>query len=187
MSEIIRRIDLRNMSEQNNYFVVFAARSSTGGTGLPGHAFVVWGVENSSASMSSQQAFGFYPDSSSSVGVLLSDIRGSLVDEATTFDPSTELTARLIAQVNSPVFAASQAQIGVWRTNDYNLYAQNCIHFSRSVAIAIGLFPPTVGTLELPHTYMERLIEQASRGTIGHFSNGTTRSTNSLSISVHLG
>jgi len=68
------------------------------------------------------------------------------------------LTARLIVQTNKGPFFSSQHLIDEWRTSDYNLYKKNCIHFVRSVALSLGLFPPPVPTLQLPSSYMKDLV-----------------------------
>src|SRR5689334_3337225 len=57
-----RSLDLATMTESSgNYYVVFCARKS-GSSGGVGHAFVVWGKEDSGKKLSSAQSFGFYPE-----------------------------------------------------------------------------------------------------------------------------
>ena len=177
MSESLRMFDLRNSTDAdgNNYYVVFCSRDSEGSGGFPGHAYVVWGTEDSSAAMSSQKAFGFYPQDESATGevaALFTDIPGALVDDAlkktspttglSSFANSTLSTARLIVQVNQAPFASSQAEVDTWRTADYNLFAKNCIDFVHAVAVDLGLFPPDVGLAEFPTTYLDHLIENST-------------------------
>ena len=151
------------------------ARASDGSSGLPGHAYVVWGVEDSSAAMSTQRAFGFYPQDESAAGevaAVFTDVTGNLVDEAlkktspttglSSFADSSLLTARLIVQVNQTSFAASQGEIDTWKTSDYNLFANNCIDFVHAVAVDVGLFPPAVGPLQVPSSYLDVLIANST-------------------------
>ncbi|CAB1083586.1 hypothetical protein D1AOALGA4SA_11139 [Olavius algarvensis Delta 1 endosymbiont] len=166
MSEMIRRIDLRTMSEENTYYVVFAARDSEGSSRKPGHAFVTWGVEDSATSMSSQVAFGLYPDPDDGLSYLFSSVTGELRNEAEDFNPSS-LTARLIAKVNSGPFENSKEQIDRWKTEDYNLYTKNCIHFCHAVAKSIALFPPDVDLFQLPETYLKELITNSANNLHG--------------------
>lgn len=159
--EILKEIDLRNSTDAdgNNYFVVFCSRNSPNPTTLPGHAYVVWGIEDAANSRSSQKSFGFYPDPDESSKVVLSSVPGKLLDEATQGVPSTFLTARLIAQVNKQPYTDSQSQIDIWRTSEYNLFSRNCINFVQAVATTLGLFPPEVESFSLPTNYLEKLIE----------------------------
>jgi hypothetical protein len=165
MTEVLRKIDARTGTDAdgNNYYVVFCARDSDNSSAKPGHAFVVWGIEDNTAAISSQQAFGFYPDASDESKAAFGTVSGQLVDEATKNTPSSLLTARLIVQVNKDPFETSQVEITTWQTSDYNLFSKNCISFARAVAVAIGLFPPPVATVELPTTYLDDLIENASQ------------------------
>jgi hypothetical protein len=162
MSGIIRHIDLRTMSGTNTYYIVFAARGSSGSSGKPGHAFVVWGTEDSGNSISVQKAWGLYPDASM-VKAIFGTVPGNLANEAfVEGSTSTNFTARLIVKVNSTIFKESQEVINDWKTSDYNLYAKNCIHFCRNVAVRIALFPPDVGLFELPEEYLKELINNST-------------------------
>ena len=158
--EILKKLDLRTSTDAdgNKYFIVFCARESDNPTALPGHAYVVWGVENAASNMSSQKSFGFYPDPNDASKAVFTTVSGTLVNEATQNASSSLLTARLIAQVNKQPYTDSQSQIALWQTSDYNLFSNNCISFVRSVALSIGLFPPDIGTFNTPTKYLEKLI-----------------------------
>jgi hypothetical protein len=163
LSEVIRRLDARRAgpSGPNQYFVVFCSRDSPG-SGLPGHAYVVWGVEDASTGRSSQAAFGFYPQEGDELRAAFSDVPGRLVDEANNSASSSFLTARLIVQVDPVDFDDSQGQIAVWRTSTYNLFGRNCIGFAHAVASALGLFPPQPSSFDTPSEYLRELIEQTT-------------------------
>lgn len=157
MSEIIRHLDLRTMSEVNTHYIVFAARTGTGSTGKPGHAFVVWGKEDSGNSISLQKGYGLYPDdTTSALKVIFGTVPGNFANEA--LKSSSSFTARLITKVNQNTFKKSQEVIDEWKTSDYNLYTKNCINFCRAVALRIELFPPPIGLFQLPDEYLKELI-----------------------------
>jgi hypothetical protein len=164
MSETLQHLDARigTDSDGNNYYIVFCSRDSDNSSTKPGHAFVVWGVENGVEGISSEKAFGFYPNEDSDENeALFTEATGAIVNEATKNTPSNLLTARLIVRVNKDAFTASQDEILVWKTTDYNLFGDHCIKFAHAVAVAAGLFPPEVGTFTLPTTYLNELIQNS--------------------------
>jgi hypothetical protein len=166
MAETVKTIDARTMTDADGstYWVVFCARKSDNIASKPGHAFVVWGVEDASAARSRQEAFGFYPDSHDDSNPLFGSMSGEICDEASKapgLARESLWTARLIVQVNKPVYNDSIRVIEQWRTSDYSLYKRNCIHFAHDVAVSMGLLPPEVGFLENPTAYMLDLIERA--------------------------
>ncbi len=164
MAEAFRSLDSRFTvdADGSNYYVVFCARRSDNVATKPGHAFVVWGKEDTGAAMSSQRAFGFYPEEGNGLKAIFATVPGKLTDEAIKATPSNLLTARIIVRTNKQAFEASQSQIEKWKTSDYNLYERNCISFAKSVAMELSLkgFPPD--TAELPPTYFERLITEVN-------------------------
>jgi hypothetical protein len=166
MADAFRTVDARNSTDAdgNSYYVVFCARDSDNPTTKPGHAYVVWGVEDSSAAMSSQKAFGFYPDPSNESSAIFGTVPGQLADEWEKQPSLSLLTARLIVQVNKDPYNASQAVIDNWTTSDYNLYTQNCMNFARAVAVSLGLFPPPIAAAQFPTSYLEDLIQNTSQG-----------------------
>ena len=165
MPEILKKIDARisTDADSNNYYIAFCSRDSSNPSNKPGHAFVLWGIEDSGSAMSSEKAFGFYPDENDELKAVFNyDVPGELKDGAINSSPSSLLTARLIVQVNKSPFFNSQSKIDEWRTSDYNLYSKNCIHFVRSVAVSLGLFPPPIGTFQVPTLYLNELIKNTS-------------------------
>ena len=159
--EVLIKIDARNSSDAdgNNYFIVFCSRKSENLLTKPGHAFVIWGIEDNQTQMSTQTSFGFYPDEDNEFKALFSTVPGRLVDEAKKQTPSRLFTARMIVQVNRESFFSSQSAIDDWKTSNYDLYSKNCMHFVREIALNLGLFPPTVTSFELPSEYLQKLIE----------------------------
>jgi hypothetical protein len=144
-------IDKTNMSEANNYYLIFISR----GESMVGHAFVAWGKEDWAQQQSVIQAFGFYPKDGKGV---LSYVPGKIVDDLVS--GSLHQATKLISvKVNSDVFNSAKQKISQWETQDYNVMKKNCIDFVIDVATSAGVKVPSRGSLELPEDYLERLID----------------------------
>lgn len=159
-AEILRSLDarFRPSDSDGSYFIVVAARKPD----LPspsGHAFIVWGREDASAQMSSQASFGFYPkDGVDMQTVLGSDVPGDVLRESLESTNHQRISGRLIVQVNKEYYENAQAHIAAWRTNDYNLYARNCISFAKDVASTIGLLGTDIPVNQLPANFFDALV-----------------------------
>ena len=110
-AETLRSLDarFRPSEDSGNYFIVVATRRPD----LPspsGHAFIVWGKEDSSAQLSSQVTFGFYPkDGIDAQTILGSDVPGDIVAESLESTNHQRISGRLIVQVNKEDFDKSCA------------------------------------------------------------------------------
>lgn len=157
MAETVFTLDARvtDDSVQGSFYVVLAARRSAG-AGV-GHAFVVWGVEDPQAQMSSQKAYGFYPDGMGKA-IFGGNVPGDVVNEATKGPHAALLTSRLIVRVNKAAYDDSQKLIAGWETQDYNLYDHNCVFFTKSVAEQIGLVGLPDPTATLPVDYYVTVV-----------------------------
>jgi hypothetical protein len=157
MAETVLSLDARVTDDAplGAFYIVLAARESDG-LGV-GHAFVVWGIEDPQALMSSAKAYGFYPDGVGKA-VFGADVPGSIVDEATKGPNQASLTSRVIVRINKFEYDASQALIATWATQDYNLYNQNCVFFTRAVAEAVGLRGLPDPTAQLPVGYYAAVL-----------------------------
>lgn len=169
---IVKSFDARLYEDGNpsKFYLVFCARRSAVPTGLPGHAYLVWGKEDAADQMSSQEAFGFYHNAASPIGVVLGrDVPGELRDEAIKPAPSQLVLGRLIVQVLKPDYEMARAEQAKWKTEDYNLYKRNCISFASAVGSAIGLkgIPPEVA--EWPADYFVSLVDQATSRSNGQW------------------
>lgn len=158
MAETVVTLDARVTDDSafGNFYVVLAARSSQG-AGV-GHAFVVWGIEDPGAQMSSANAYGFYPDGMGKA-IFGADVPGAIVDEATKGPNHALLSSRLIVRVGKAEFEASQHLIADWETQDYNLYNRNCVFFTKAVAESIGLTGLSDPTAKLPVEYYASVVE----------------------------
>ncbi len=163
-AEILRSLDARFRPGDINgsYFIVVAARKPD----LPspsGHAFIVWGREDAGAKMSSQMSYGFYPRDGVDVQTVLgSDVPGDVLRESLESTNHQRLSGRLIIQVNKEDYDNSQARIALWRTNEYNLYARNCISFAKDVASTIGLAGTDIPVDQLPANFFTALVQGVS-------------------------
>lgn len=169
---VVKDFDARLYEDGNasKFYLVFCARRSVGQTGLPGHAYVVWGKEDAAAQLSSQEAFGFYNNAASPIGVVLGrDVPGELRDEAVKPAPSQLVLGRLIVQILQADYELARAEQVKWHTEDYNLYKRNCISFASAVAGVIGLrgIPPEVA--EWPADYFVSLADQAKSRSTGRW------------------
>lgn len=159
-AETLRSLDARFRPSENGnkYFIVLAARRPD----LPspsGHAFIVWGKEDATAQMSSQATFGFYPKNSIDLEVVLGEsVPGDVLAESLESTNHQRISGRLIVEVNREDYEKAQARIAPWKTNDYNLYAQNCISFAKDVAETIGLQGTTISVNQLPANFFTALI-----------------------------
>lgn len=153
-----KTIDRRTMSDGSGsrYFVVLCAR----GGSATGHAFVVWGMEDAQKAMSSQEGHGFY--SKNGEAGLFGPVPGELKDEAVKKSIS-QISDRLIVEVDRKVYEASRTAISRWATTDYRLFGTNCISFAADVARTMGLSTPPQGSLTFPAAFLQKLIQMNGR------------------------
>ena len=147
-----KSVDSRTYSDQTNnkYYLVFCAR----GGSSAGHAFVVWGIQDSSRGVSTSEAFGFYPKEGTG---MLGRIPGEIRNEA--FSGKMKyITDRLIVQVDKSVYDRTHTAIREWSTVYYDLYSPNCINFVMSVARDANLRVPPKGNFTSPSGYVQTLI-----------------------------
>lgn len=163
-AETLRSLDARYRStdDGSKYFIVVAARRPD----LPspsGHAFIVWGKEDAAAKMSSQSAFGFYPKHGLDSDVILGDnVPGDLVAESLESTNHQRISGRLIVQVDRADYEKALARIAPWKTDDYNLYAQNCISFAKDIAETIGLQGTDIQVDQLPANFFTALATRVA-------------------------
>ena len=144
-------IDKTNMSEANNYYLIFISR----GESMVGHAFVAWGKESWAQQQSVIEAFGFYPKDGKGI---LSSVPGKIVDDLLS-GSLNQATQLISVKVNSDVFNRAKQKISKWETKDYNVMKKNCIDFVIDVAKLAGVTVPVRGSIELPEDYLKRLID----------------------------
>ncbi|MBW4473832.1 MAG: hypothetical protein KME45_26155 [Stenomitos rutilans HA7619-LM2] len=147
-----KSVDQRTYSDytNNKYYLVFCAR----GGSSTGHAFVVWGIQDSGRGTSTYKAFGFYPSQGTGA---FGQVPGQIRNEAFS-GKMNKITDRLIVQVDKAVYDRTQRAISEWRTTNYDLFSTNCINFVMSVARDAGLRVPQRDSTTFPSDYVQALI-----------------------------
>src|SRR3954469_4813074 len=115
----VKNVDLRRIEEPSTYYIGFVGRS-----GLVGHAFVLFGIEDAATRSSSYKAFGFYPldyqAGSSGSGPDLPNLThafgvvpGIIVNEVKqkSLDNATDM---LLVRVNAEAYQKANDELGAW-------------------------------------------------------------------------
>lgn len=110
---VVKTIDKRTYSEESSYFLCFVGKPIKLTKGSPGHAFVVYGVEDAQKRMSTAEAWGQYPATKIAIGT----VPGGIVNEAMRGNTGNGLS-RLIVKVNSPDYRKAQAILARWKRKD---------------------------------------------------------------------
>ena len=142
----VKKIDIRTASEEDRYFLVFCARDDTATSkSMTGHAFLVLGKDDHAAKLSSQIAFGLYPEKSGAVEMVksrLGPVPGKFLDEVMN-GSLTATTYRLIVEVNSAQYRDAMHIRDQWaKRGEYRLLERDCVSFIESVAKKVGLKTP---------------------------------------------
>ena len=145
----VKQVDRRNASEATSYYLTFCARS-----GMPGHAFVVWGREDPTMGACVMHAYGMWPAKNA---IAIGEVPGRIVDEATTGSLAAT-TDRLIVRVNSDAFERAEAVRENWLGRDYELTSSVCVTFTAEVSQAIGLEVPQRWKALLPQAFIRALM-----------------------------
>jgi hypothetical protein len=174
-------IVLSKSDDANRYFVVFAARGSTVETrSWTGHAFVVWGIEDTRTQQSSYRAYGMYPkdpnedgDKNAGFGAVPQEILrmvfggpGELRDEAPKMHSVGAITHDLIVEVNKGQYDQSfgLAMMTLARPSDFKLLKSDCVTFMSGIALnLLGQDVPARDLANsLPQTFVVDLIRSVS-------------------------
>ena len=154
---VVKVIDRRNRSEENQYYIVLCARDG----GVASHAFVVWGTDDAEKRICSSAAFGLYPrENASRVRILtLGTVPGEIANEALRGKGSSS-TVRLIVKVNSDQYAATQKIRAKWAARGkYKLLTRDCVTFTSTVAKSLGLRLPSRAGNVLPQGFIRSLVQ----------------------------
>ena len=157
------RTSVSSESEEqvDRYFVVFSAR----GGSITGHAYVVWGREDSERQMSTQECYGLYPDKNESKRIILGSVRAKLFD-GDCWNSSSSV--RLIVELDRDLYMKSLEVYDEWKketqdtTTEYHVLWRNCVTFVKAVADSIGLDTPD-DQFALPQRFVSGLIDRLQR------------------------
>ena len=181
-------------------YVVFAARDPRISPAAiaadkfsPGHTYVVWGVENPEKKVSEVDAYGFYMTGGTVPKAIIGTVPGALLDEiGDDFRVGGLSTSehRMIMRVDKEQWDNTRKVLDTWKKKDsYKLGQDDCITFMQAVGTALKIPMPVRGT-DLPPTYLERVITQATSpnklglGTNGSIMYSPTRHTGTTRLDV---
>jgi hypothetical protein len=159
----VKEIDFRQKTEENKYFLVFAARGdSEEGKSITGHAFVIWGIEDHKANSSSYKAWGFYPQDLSPLGqvrAIFGQVPGNIVDEVLKGSLRT-VSDTLIVRVDRADYDKAEKVLNMWAVGKtFQLGAGDCLDFLMEVGESIGLPMPTRFIMtEFPQRYLKEFV-----------------------------
>jgi formylglycine-generating enzyme required for sulfatase activity len=170
-------IALSKSTDGNRYFVVFAARGSTKEVrSWAGHAFIVWGIEDTKAQKSSYTAYGMYPkdptrggDKNAAYGAvppgllkMVFGTPGEVRDEATMHSIGS-ITNDLIVEVNKSQYDQTfdLAMMTLTHPPNFKLLKSDCVTFMSGIALnLLGQDVPSRNlTNSLPQAYVADLIQ----------------------------
>lgn len=165
-TEVVEMLDLTSQTsvsiepkeQADRYFVVFSAR----GGSITGHAYVVWGREDSKHKMSTEECYGLYPDKNESKRVILGSVKARLFDGDCR---GLNSSIRLIVELSQGLYINSFKVYEQWKerieatSTEYHILRSNCITFVRAVAESIGLDTPD-DQFVFPQAFISGLIQR---------------------------
>ena len=169
-------LPLAKSTDGNRYFVVFAARGSTKEIkSLTGHAFIVWGIEDTKAQKSSYTAYGMYPkdpakggDGNAAYGAVPPGILGMVfgtpgeIKDESTMHSIGSITNDLIVEVNKTGYDQSfnQAMMSLANPPNFKILKSDCVTFMSEIALPLlGAQVPPRGLKNFtPQMYVADLI-----------------------------
>jgi len=144
-------VELFENSKSRKPYIQFAARG-----GVPGHAFVIFGVELDNGLMFEKGVFGFYPADG-----------GKLTPVKLLFSTDSEITFKwkdlerdllFRVAVDDDKQKAAEAVLVKWQDAKYSLFGNNCSTLAGEIASAIGMrLPGQSPGSTLPIDYMQAL------------------------------
>jgi hypothetical protein len=153
----IRTLDLRTQHTRRSFYVIFAAR----GGSATGHAFVLWGIEDSVRRRSTIQAFGLYPvGSRGNCSAAVWTVPGGILDEMKNHSFQA-ITEELIVRVDEAEYKRSWRVARQWDCrHEYSMLNRDCVDFVRAVGESLHLnMPRRLITRWTPQAYVRALIE----------------------------
>jgi hypothetical protein len=168
-AQTIRTLDLsgaaaNSAAANKKFYVIFAAR----GGSATGHAFVMWGVEDSVQKRSTIRAFGLYPESDQNAcRSAFGRIAGTIVDESVNHS-MIDITDELIVKVDENYFDRSLQIARHWECkHEFELLSRDCVEFVRAVGNSLYIEMPRRTILQMaPRAYVRALMASVTTGTL---------------------
>ncbi len=151
-----KTLDLRTQRTRKSFYVILAAR----GGSATGHAFVLWGIEDSVHRRSTIRAFGLYPEGSTgNRSTLVRTVPGRTLDEMKTHSFQA-ITEELIVRVDEADYRRSWKVARQWDCrHQFSLLDRDCVEFLRAVGESLGLdMPRRTVTRWTPQAYVRALL-----------------------------
>lgn len=144
-------INKKVRSESTEYAVSLAAQG-----GELGHAFVIWNKGNSTTKMTTQQVFGFYPQSNKTKYEAAFGLSPGKI-----FDDSREKPDYVvIVSVNSDAYEKARTVFEKWKlSGNYMLGFSDCATVAAEIGGAIGLIIPSRVFAPYPLDYIKKIGE----------------------------
>jgi hypothetical protein len=162
LAQVSKTLDLSTKEGKNTYYVVFASR----GGSSTGHAFVVWGLEDSVHRKSTIRAFGLYPENdgtncSSAVRTVPGRVMNELLNHSV-----QSINQQLIVRVDEADFHRSSRIARAWDCRrEFSLFSRDCVEFLRAVGDSLHLEMPRRSiTRWSPQGYVRALLASVSEG-----------------------
>lgn len=141
------------------YQITFAAREEP----FPGHAFVIWSSENNTDNICKAKSLGKVPTTSGGADtskiVTLHEVSGEVRDEP----PTEKMDYKLILSIDRQQYEKTLFFAKPFLPNDssrkYQLFDNDCIEFSKSVAKLLNLKIPSRITNPTPAKFVKALTE----------------------------
>ena len=163
-AQAIKTLDLSSTTANKKFYVIFAAR----GGSATGHAFVMWGLEDSVRKRSTIRAFGLYPErDQNACRSAFGKIAGTIVDESVNHGIA-DITDELIVQVDESYFNLSQQIARHWDCkHEFELLSRDCVEFVRAVGNSLYLEMPRRTIMQMtPRAYVRALMASVTTGTL---------------------
>src|SRR5258708_1189433 len=162
-AQTIKTLDLSSTSANKKFYVIFAAR----GGSATGHAFVMWGVEDSVRKRSTIRSFGLYPETDQNAcRSAFGKIAGTIVDESVNHSIA-HITDELIVQVDENYFDLSLKLAKGWECkHEFELLSRDCVEFVRAIGNSLYLEMPRRTILQMtPRAYIRALMASVTKET----------------------
>jgi PPPDE putative peptidase domain len=143
---------------QEHYYILFSARfPSFRPFSIGGHAFITWRSEDSLFQKVEQYTYGFFPKKG--MGIFKS-VEGLVMEGYVKNSNRERLVRRFIIEVDSAQYIETLGEVDTWKTQSYNLFNNNCVHFMNVMASKLKLLPvpPKSCIFPLkPYRYIKKL------------------------------
>ena len=156
-----KTLDLHTHRARKSYYVILAAR----GGSATGHAFVLWGIEDTIHRRTTIQAFGLYPDGSgTNCGALVHNVPGGILDEMKNHSFQA-ITQELIVRVDEADYKRSWRVARQWDCrHQFSLGNRDCVEFLRAVGESLNLnMPRRAMTRWTPQAYVRACSSKLAR------------------------